>query len=348
MTRLPLLILFLASVLVVPAQRLVVPPRGAYVGAYMDLGEAEDDLTPATISSFEKLSGRHQAIVAFSSFWGQDGFPDTQVAAVRSSGAVPLIFWSPWGPPYRQNDPQPEYSLDRIIQGRFDSYIRKWARKARETRMPLLVAFGLEMNGDWFPWGGPNHGAGELRGFGDPKKPDGPERFIAAYRHVVALVRAEGARNVEWVYHAQNYSWPVAPWNTISSYYPGDDVVDWLGLSVYGKQSNKEGWLDFETVMKMPFEEIARLNPDKPIMLAEWGVGEFPQDGSKAAFFEEAFAAMQKDYPRLKAAVYWHERWQNADENWSNLRINSSPKSLAAFRRGMQLPFWIDRPSVVP
>ena len=161
-------------------------------------------------------------------------------------------------------------------------------------------------------------------------------------------MRAEGARNVEWVYHAQNYSWPVAPWNTIQTYYPGDDVVDWLGLSVYGKQNSKGNWLAFTDVARMPYDEIVRLHPTKPIMFAEWGVGEFPNQGSKDAFFDEAFARMPRDYPRLKAAVYWHERWQNADETWSNLRINSSPKSLAAFRRGMQLPFWIDRPSVVP
>jgi hypothetical protein len=348
MIRIPFLILFLASALAASAQHLAIPPRGAYVGAYMDLGEAEDDLTPSTISAFEKLSGRHQAIVAFSSYWGRKGFPSAQIEAVRGANAIPLIFWSPWGPPYRQNEPQPEYSLERIIEGKFDAYLRDWARKARATRIPLLVAFGIEMNGDWFPWGGPVQGGGETRRFGDPKKADGPERFIAAYRRVVGIVRAEGARNVEWVYHAQNYSWPVAPWNTIQTYYPGDDVVDWLGLSVYGKQNSKGNWLAFTDVARMPYDEIVRLHPTKPIMFAEWGVGEFPNQGSKDAFFDEAFARMPRDYPRLKAAVYWHERWQNADETWSNLRINSSPKSLAAFRRGMQLPFWIDRPSVVP
>ncbi|MCC7519804.1 MAG: beta-mannanase [Verrucomicrobiae bacterium] len=329
-------------------QRLAVPERGAYNGAYLCIGDTEDTLTSEMLRDFELLVGRQQAIVAFSSFWGQKSFPNVQVRTVRDYGAVPLIFWSPWGPPYRQNELQPEYSLDRILEGRFDGYLREWAREARMAEIPLLVSFGLEANGDWFPWGGSNQGGGATRGFGDPKKPDGPERYIAAYRHVVRIVREAGARNIQWVYHAQNYSWPVAPWNTITAYYPGDDVVDWLGLSVYGKQSDKEGWLTFDTVMRYPYSELARLDKTKPIMLAEWGVGEFPRDGSKADFFDEAFAAMAKDYPRLRAAVYWHERWENADETWSNLRVNSSPKALAAFRRGMRLPFWVGRPAIVP
>lgn len=344
----PLLSFLLLSALAAHGQHLAVPEHGVYVGAYLSRGDTEDQITPAMLCDFETLVGRRQAIIAFSSFWGEKTFPEAQVGMIRAYGAVPLIYWSPWGPPYRQNESQPEYALDRILEGHFDAYVRDWATRARATHLPLLVAFGLEANGDWFPWGGPHHGGGQTQEFGQSKKPDGPERYVAAYRHVVALARAAGARNIAWVYHAQNFSWPVAPWNTIAAYYPGDDVVDWLGLSVYGKQSNKEGWLTFDTVMKMPYGEIVRLHPNKPVMLAEWGVGEFPREGSKAVFFDEAFAAMTKKYPRLRAAIYWHERWQNADETWSNLRVDSSPKSLAAFRRGMRLPFWIDRPVILP
>jgi len=46
-------------------------------------------------------------------------------------------------------------------------------------------------------------------------------------------------------------------------------------------------------------------------------------------------------FPRIKAAIYWHERWQNEDGSFSNLRINSSPEALAAFRAGISNPIWI-------
>src|SRR5438445_811025 len=44
---------------------------------------------------------------------------------------------------------------------------------------------------------------------------------------------------------------------------------------------------------------------------------------------------------RFKAAVYWHERWQNADGSYSNLRVNSSIESLRAYRGGIAHADWL-------
>ena len=57
-------------------------------------------------------------------------------------------------------------------------------------------------------------------------------------------------------------------------------------------------------------------------------------------------------YPRLKAAVFWHERWQNEDQTYSNLHINSSPEALAAYRKAVADPYWLSdlilRPAPAP
>ena len=79
-------------------------------------------------------------------------------------------------------------------------------------------------------------------------------------------------------------------------------------------------------------------------MLAAWGCGEFPEHGNKSQFITEAFDTMKKDYPLLKAAIFWHEDWQNEDGTDSNLLVNSSPESLEAYRKGVADSFWIDRP----
>ncbi len=322
---------------------LKIPSVGAYTGAYMDWGDTEDDVHYEKITAFEKLAGKHQAIVAFSSYWGKKSFPREAVDDVLRYGAVPLIYWSPWGPPYEQNEPQPDYSLEAVLEGRFDDYIRMWAREAATVHAPILVSWGLEMNGNWFPWSGPCQGA-QKKTYGDPRKEDGPEKYVQAFRYVVGLVRGEKALNVEWVFHANNYSFPDAPWNSMKHYYPGDDVVDWLAMSVYGQQFPESDWKKFDDVISGPYLELAALSSKKPIMLAEWGVGEFPRNGSKAEFLDQAFASMTSKYPRLKGAVYWHERWQNPDERYSNLRINSSPRTLTAYRRGVNDPFWIAFP----
>ena len=160
--------------------------------------------------------------------------------------------------------------------------------------------------------------------------------------------RAAGARNVAWVFHANGDSHPDRPWNALSEYYPGGDYVDWLGMSCYGQITpGKDEWDDWAEVMDAAYQRLCALDPAKPVMLAEWGVGEFPSGGSKAGFIRDAFAGLNNGkYPRIKAAVFWHERWQNHDESYSNLRVNSSPGALKAYRQGVANPFWLDRPAL--
>jgi hypothetical protein len=124
--------------------------------------------------------------------------------------------------------------------------------------------------------------------------------------------------------------------------------VDWLALSVYGKQTANEEddkWCDFDKLLEWPYMEMCKLDPTKPIMLAEWGVAESHAPGEdKAYWISSAFDQMSKYYPRLKAAVFWHERWENDDGSYSNLRANSSRTSLKAYRDGVANPFWLGRP----
>ena len=134
----------------------------------------------------------------------------------------------------------------------------------------------------------------------------------------------------------------------MGQYYPGPDYVDWLGFSVYGKQFDDDAWCPFMPLLDWPYAEICALDPKKPIMMAEWGVGEYPKAGSKPDFIRDALGTIQSHYPRVKAAVFWHERWQNKSGRYSNLHANSSPESLAAYRRGVADPFWLDKPLLVP
>ena len=313
------------------------PVNGAYTGAYVDFGETEDHVTTGAIRSFETLVGKHQAIVASSSFWGRGTFPTENVRTIAAYGAIPLIYWSPWGPPYEQGrhvDPGP-WSLRHIAAGDCDAYIDRWAAAAHEYGGPLLVSFACEPNSDWFPWSGVENGGAAT----------GPDLYKRAYRHAVDRVRAAGAFNVAWVFHANASSQPSRPWNAMAAYYPGADDVDWLGMSVYGQITpGKDSWDEWSEDMDAAYGRLCALDPEKPVMLAEWGVGEFDDPGSKARWIKDAFAGLNDGkYPRVKAAVFWHERWQNKDESWSNLRVNSSPTALKAYRQGVADGFWLDR-----
>ncbi len=338
--------------------RLAVPEHGVYTGAYADFGDREDDVTLEKIEAFEKLAGKHQAILASSSYWGEQTFPKKNMQIIARHGSLPLVFWSPWDRPYKEGMGPDRFSLRNIIAGEHDAYIDRWADGAKEHGSPIMVSFCNEMNGAWFPWSGMHYGGGKVIPGTNPPRYEGPELFKQAWRHVVDRVRARGASNVIWVFHTMDYSMPNDVWNMAAQYFPGSDYVDWMGFSLYGNQfvSDHE-WAPFFDLFDWPYTELARLDPSKPIMLCEWGVGDFPKVGNKAAWLGDGFRIMadEKRYPRIKAAVYWHERWQNsADEvdestkenagTYSDLRLNSSSGALEAYRTGVASPFFLPRP----
>ena len=318
----------------------VLPERGAYTGAFIDFGDAEDEVTLEVIEEFENMVGKHQAIIASSSYWGEQNFPAANLNVIWRHGALPLVFWSPWDQPYEQNRGPDKFSLSAIVGGTWDAYIDRWGDAAREFGKPMIVAFGNEMNGDWFPWSGWFYG-GDASVGDEPDRWEGPEHFKKAFRYVVDRVRARGASNIKWMFHTNNYSYPLDTWNFAAAYYPGSNYVDWLGLSVYGQQFKDEPLANIPSLVDWPYEEISRLDPTTPIMIAEWATGEFPHSGDKGAWIQEGLDLFRTRYPRIKAAIYWHERWQNLDQTYSNLRVNSSVGSLNAYRNGIAHPDWI-------
>jgi hypothetical protein len=335
--------------------QLLIPEHGIYAGAYIEFGDREDGVTLEKIASFDRLIGKEQAIVASSSYWGEQTFPKENMELIARYGAVPLVFWSPWDRPYAEGLGPDKYSLTSIIAGEHDAYMDMWADAARELGWPMIVSFANEANGSWFPWSGEHYGGGKLLSIdtADDDRPavyhyEGPETFIKAFRHVVDRVRARGAKNVQFVLHLMEYSDPQEEWNLAEHYYPGADYVDWLGLSLYGAQFHSDDWAPFFPLFDWPYTELTLINPEnpKPIMVCEWGCGELPDKGNKAQWIRDGFKWMKDTvkYPRVKACVFWHERWQNDDGLYSNLHVNSTPESLQAYREGVGDPFFLSRP----
>lgn len=329
-------------------QKLVIPEHGAYTGAFIEFGDTEDDVTLEGIEGFEDLVGKHQAIIASSSYWGEQSFPTDNINLIWRHGSIPLLFWSPWAPPYEEDRGIDRYNLTGIIEGKWDDYIDSWGDSIKKFGHPIFVSFANEMNGTWFPWSGFYYGAEKPVPNTHPQQYEGPETYKKAFRHVVDRVRARGARNVLWVFHLNNYPIPYDTWNQMASYYPGPDYVDWLGLSVYGKQYSDERWPDFLWLIDDPYKEICALDPHKPVMITEWSVGEYPQSGNKGQWIHDGFDEMKNQFPRIKAEIFWHERWQNEDDSYSNLRVNSSPESLEAYRKGVADPYWLGTPILSP
>jgi hypothetical protein len=322
--------------------KLAPPPAGAYHSAFPFFANSEDRVSKKKIIDFETLAGKKIVWAYFSNNWlKRIQFPLQAVQTIHARGIFPFVRLMSWSR-IEQDVPETVYTLPRIIDGTFDHELVLWADQARALPFPLLVEFGTEVNGGWFPWNGIYNGAGKTDSYGDPAFPDGPKRFRDAYRHIIDLFRRRGVRNITWFFHINALSWPAADWNRMALYYPGDEYIDWIGVSVYGSQTPGERWVTFQEILDSAYSELAAISANKPLALLEFGVAEDPKQGSKAEWIRVALQSIREQrYPRLKAVCYWHEAWENEDGSVSDLRINSSPAALAAYRQEIAASFFL-------
>lgn len=326
--------------------RLLAPSHGAYHGAYVDAGPYEDKVSYKNIVQFQILAGKGLVWVYFSDHWlkGEIRFPYENIEICRQAGVIPYIRMMPWSE-LVQNQADPIISMQKIISGYFDSPLRVWARAAKNSRMPIMIEFGPEVNGSWFPWNGKWNGGERLDGYGDKRWPDGPERFRDAFRRIVQIFRDEGASNVTWILHLDAAYWPRVSWNHAKYYYPGDNYIDWVGLSVFGRQLPQNDWIYFPRVLANFMKQVDDMTPKKPLLISEFGVIEDPRDGTrKARWITEALQSVSGGtFKRVKGVSYWNSPGWLSD-NRANFRIDSSLESLRAYQAELKKEFWTDKP----
>ena len=320
------IILILIPVLVFSQTRvsgkLLPPAIGIYAGVFPDMGSTEDSVTSDRINEYINLTGHTPIWICFSNswFWGIK-FPLENIKTAAKFNAVPYVRIMPrynW----TSGRKDPVYGLDKIADGRFDDDIRQWAKDARKYGKPILAEFAPEMNGSWFPWSGMFNG-----------KKDGAELYIEAHRHIVELMRDEKAFNITWMFHVNAVSEPNKNWNKMKEYYPGDDYIDWIGMSVYGSQKPGWEWTSFLTVFQSAYWQMEKISSTKPLAISEFGVVEDPNSGNKPEWIKEAFETILSGmYPRIKAISYWHSSFDNPDGSISNMRIDSSPEVLKVYK----------------
>ncbi len=247
--------------------------NGIYHSAYPDFGGTEDIVTTEAIRDFEQIAGKNIVWAYFSNNWYNDiKFPAEAVQTIHKAGCVPFIRMMPRSDFY-ENQADPVYTMQKIIDGEFDEQLEQWAKDAANVGFPLLVEFGTEVNGDWFSWNGKYNGAGETSGYGDPNLPDGPERFRDAYRHIINICRQNNATNITWFFHFDADGSPDDDWNDFENYYPGDDYIDWVGISAYGPQEKNEDYREFDDILKNVYPRIIAMT-DKPLAILEFALTE--------------------------------------------------------------------------
>lgn len=232
------------------------------------------------VEAFENQSGKELSMVTCASIWtdetGGIHTPINAIQHIANAGKTPIMYIEPWSAySYEITAPDPRYNMQSIIDGDWDSELTSMALEIKNLNIPIMAVFGHEANGQWFPWNGMWNGANETNGFGSPSQPDGPERFASAYRHIIDLFRNNDVQNVTWVLGMSFNTQPEEAWNSMANYYPGDDYIDWIGLSVYGSKNDKdENQFSFSFIWDYIQADLNAISTTKPIIILELGVGE--------------------------------------------------------------------------
>jgi hypothetical protein len=260
----------------------------AMMGSYLALGGKS---LKQSLALRRKQLGREQRIVHV--FYPWNGYvPRSEPDVARSSTL--MVSWH-----------GAEYA--GINNGSSDRNIVSMAKKLKGMKRPILLRWGWEMNGDWFEWGGANNG-------------QDPAGYAKAWKRMHRIFREQGADNVAWVWSPNWNSGPNASWNKMQRYYPGDDYVDWVGVSGYDFYSESPKTL-FTPVVRAYGER-------KPIIFSETAAVE--HGGRSKAEWVRKLAAYVKATPEIGAVVWFDTDTQ--DDTNHNFRPDTDSATLAAYR----------------
>lgn len=252
--------------------------------------------------------------------WGQVA----RFASATGEWPSPLVYYSKWGQPFAsafagqavahgaevlvQVDPK-GVALASIADGSQDAYLRSYARQVRGFRRPVIVSFAQEMNGPWYPWG-----SGHVS----------PAVYVAAWRHVVTVFRAEGARNVTWLWDV-NCAFPGS--SPVADWWPGAAYVTWAGVDCYFARPS-----DTFASLFGPIVASVRRVTSKPVLIAETAAG--PDSGpQREAQIRGLFAGVKADH---LLGLVWFDQKQNDGPYHQDWRLEDDPAALAAFRQAVK------------
>jgi hypothetical protein len=201
--------------------------------------------------------------------------------------------------------------LAEVAHGDHDAAFEAAARAIAKAHPKAIIRLGWEMNVADMAWFAGGHEAD----------------YIAAFRRVVGIFRRASADF--------RYDWSPGWGNqdaAADEAYPGDDVVDIIGLDVYDFDFEHDGgpeerWTRFyvDAPFGLTWHRAFADQHGKLMSYPEWGVGQF---GDNPLFIEKMHAWFAANQDRIVYALYF-----DVDGAWpTQIDSNRFPQSRSKFR----------------
>ncbi|MFZ0407113.1 MAG: glycosyl hydrolase [Cyanobium sp.] len=208
---------------------------------------------------------------------------------------LPLITLEPF--PDRAQGRNNADLLGDVLAGRHDKALKEISRVLAAYPGVVLLRFAHEMDKqDQYPWA-----------FRDPR------RYRTLYRYVYGTISAQKPSNIRWV-------WSPAGSPQADRYWPGDNFVDLIGLSIYSSRA----WAPDHSLesFKQQVEQKRWLHRrfGRTLLVAEAGVSGSAKDQQR--WLQDAIASLPH-FPEVCGLVYFHApqpRWMplpTGHEDWS-------------------------------
>jgi beta-mannanase len=227
---------------------------------------------------------------------------NTADAYARERGRTLLITVEPWTWSQEKRI-TPEALLKGMLAGTYDGNIAAICGAAGKLKAPTTIRWAQEMedNKGRFPWAA-----------------WGPKDYQTSYRKFVGECKA--------VTNNLKFMWSPKGLATLQSYYPGDEVVDSIGLSVFGLQKfDRDNFghdRTFAEILKPSYDLAAKFG--KPIYVAELG---YVGDSDYVRNWATSVLQPYPQFPRLVGVVYFNDKevwpWPK-DYGLPNWRVTSN------------------------
>ena len=207
---------------------------------------------------------------------------DADLYALERNRAL-LITIEPWTWT-RDERNTADFLWNGIQQGYYDANMRGVCSVIATLQSPVSIRWAQEMETDdgqfiWSAWK--------------------PENYITAYKRMIDICRTEAPKvNVVWS--------PIGLPNA-SDYYPGDDYVDLVGLSIFGYEPWDMAILGrqqtYPELLNQRYDEVKGFG--KPVFVAELG---YSGSAAYVAAWEAEVRKDRPDLPLLVGAAYFNQR----------------------------------------
>ena len=174
---------------------------------------------------------------------------------------------------------------DAILDGSQDADLKFFAQGAAKYSGQIILALNEEVNGNSNIWSG-------------TVRDNTPAKAIAAFQHEENIIKPI-APNIKFAYSVSHRSVPDSADNSFTSYYPGDNFVDVVGVS--GSNLGSDTW---EQVFGGVLQTLSQYK--KPL----WILSEATVQ-NKAHFIEDTFTGAKKY--RLAGFLYFNQNGGDGD-----------------------------------